>query len=778
MTDQIKINVNGSEIISEPDQLIIEACEDSGIHIPRFCWHKRMDPVGMCRMCLVEIETPRGKALVPSCTTKVSEDLVVDTESDVVKKAQEGVLEFLLINHPLDCPVCDKAGECPLQDQTMAYGPGESRFVEDKRHFEKPIPISEIILLDRERCILCARCTRFSDEISGDPLIEFIQRGNKTQVNTFPDEPFRSYFSGNTVQICPVGALTSSSYRFKARPWDLKKVSSTSNCSSVGCSVELNVSQNKMLRILGEDNEYTNQGWLSDKGRYNFEYLHSEKRIQSPLLVDNPSKELSVNESMEIIGDQILTDIDTNISFIVGHNSTNEEYFALNSFINSLNESKKETSIQDLNVYISDDYLHEGYFDDSYSLGQIKDLDSADTIILWSQDIKDNLPTLYLRIKQAVKNGKKLIIFGHTNTAMKNLSEEYFGEEVVSKNFEFNIEISDIPNLSRLINGKEVLAIVGKSSPIQNMEPVSKLINHLNENSNLKILNCFAKGNTFGAFQNFDLVKGMNDFVDEFDSSRKNLIFTIGSNPVNNSIYSQKIKSHLISADYVVALDLFKNETTELADIILPTTSFTEKEGTFTNLEMRTLMQNKILPAPGSSLNEWEYWAMLLGKVGLEQSYDSEIQLNSLLCEGYTNKDNLPSFDNLNKPSNLDGIMNSKPIKIETKNNRLENLEILFVHRLYGDTSSQINSPSISMLGSERFIEMNSATFYGSYMLISNVVTLSQDDNSIQVNVNINDSLPDNLLVIPINRRGFQNLDPEKKVELEVARSREQLSVS
>ena len=778
MTDQIKINVNGSEIISEPDQLIIEACEDSGIHIPRFCWHKRMDPVGMCRMCLVEIETPRGKALVPSCTTKVSEDLVVDTESDVVKKAQEGVLEFLLINHPLDCPVCDKAGECPLQDQTMAYGPGESRFVEDKRHFEKPIPISEIILLDRERCILCARCTRFSDEISGDPLIEFIQRGNKTQVNTFPDEPFRSYFSGNTVQICPVGALTSSSYRFKARPWDLKKVSSTSNCSSVGCSVELNVSQNKMLRILGEDNEYTNQGWLSDKGRYNFEYLHSEKRIQSPLLVDNPSKELSVNESMEIIGDQILTDIDTNISFIVGHNSTNEEYFALNSFINSLNENKKETSIQDLNVYISDDYLHEGYFDDSYSLGQIKDLDSADTIILWSQDIKDNLPTLYLRIKQAVKNGKKLIIFGHTNTAMKNLSEEYFGEEVVSKNFEFNIEISDIPNLSRLINGKEVLAIVGKSSPIQNMEPVSKLINHLNENSNLKILNCFAKGNTFGAFQNLDLVKGINDFVDEFDSSRKNLIFTIGSNPVNNSVYSQKIKSNLISADYVVALDLFKNETTELADIILPTTSFTEKEGTFTNLEMRTLMQNKILPAPGSSLNEWEYWAMLLGKVGLEQSYDSEIQLNSLLCEGYTNKDNLPSFDNLNKPSNLDGIMNSKPIKIETKNNRLENLEILFVHRLYGDTSSQINSPSISMLGSERFIEMNSATFYGSYMLISNVVTLSQDDNSIQVNVNINDSLPDNLLVIPINRRGFQNLDPEKKVELEVARSREQLSVS
>ena len=544
MTDQIKINVNGSEISSKPDQLIIEACEDSGIHIPRFCWHKRMDPVGMCRMCLVEIETPRGKALVPSCTTKVSEDLVVDTESDVVKKAQEGVLEFLLINHPLDCPVCDKAGECPLQDQTMAYGPGESRFVEDKRHFEKPIPISEIILLDRERCILCARCTRFSDEISGDPLIEFIQRGNKTQVNTFPDEPFRSYFSGNTVQICPVGALTSSSYRFKARPWDLKKVSSTSNCSSVGDSVELNVSQNKMLRILGEDNEFTNQGWLSDKGRYNFEYLHSDKRIETPILVKNSNKELTINETMELISNEILTSDNPNISFIVGHNSTNEEYYALNKFAENLNKVENENTVSNINFYLSDDYLYNGFFNDDYSLGEIKDLDSADTIILWAQDIKDNLPTLYLRIKQAVRNGKKLLIFGHTNTAIKQLSEEYYGENIVTNNFEFNVEISDIPNLSKYIDGKDVLAIVGKASPLQNVNPIFQLVKHLDQNSNLKILNCFSKGNTLGALQNLDIVKGLNEFVTEFDSSKKNIVFTVGSNPVNNSIYSHKIKEH------------------------------------------------------------------------------------------------------------------------------------------------------------------------------------------------------------------------------------------
>ena len=778
MTDQIKINVNGSEISSKPDQLIIEACEDSGIHIPRFCWHKRMDPVGMCRMCLVEIETPRGKALVPSCTTKVSEDLVVDTESDVVKKAQEGVLEFLLINHPLDCPVCDKAGECPLQDQTMAYGPGESRFVEDKRHFEKPIPISEIILLDRERCILCARCTRFSDEISGDPLIEFIQRGNKTQVNTFPDEPFRSYFSGNTVQICPVGALTSSSYRFKARPWDLKKVSSTSNCSSVGDSVELNVSQNKMLRILGEDNEFTNQGWLSDKGRYNFEYLHSDKRIETPLLVKNSNKELTINETMELISNEILTSDNPNISFIVGHNSTNEEYYALNKFAENLNKVENENTVSNINFYLSDDYLYNGFFNDDYSLGEIKDLDSADTIILWAQDIKDNLPTLYLRIKQAVRNGKKLLIFGHTNTAIKQLSEEYYGENIVTNNFEFNVEISDIPNLSKYIDGKDVLAIVGKASPLQNVNPIFQLVKHLDQNSNLKILNCFSKGNTLGALQNLDIVKGLNEFVTEFDSSKKNIVFTVGSNPVNNSIYSYKIKNTLNDADFVVSLDLFKNETTELSDIILPTTTFGEKEGTFTNLEMRTLMQNKILPTPGSALNEWEYWLILSNKMNLLESYGTEAELNSMLCKDYIDNGNIPSFDNLNKPSNLDGILNSKTINIEVENIDSTNLEILFVHRLYGDSSSQINSPSISMLGSERFIEMNSATYFGSYMLNSDVVTLIQENNSIQVNVNINENLPDNLLVIPINRRGFQDLNPEKKVELEAAKSREQLSVT
>ena len=203
MTEMITINVNGVESQVAAGQQLITAAAEAGTFIPHFCHHDRMEPVGQCRTCLVEVEGPRGTMLVPSCTMPASDGMVVHTNSPTVKKAVEAVMEFTLINHPLDCPICDKAGECPLQDQVLSHGPGESRFVEQKRHFEKPIPISELVLLDRERCILCSRCVRFGEEISGDPLLEFIDRGNDTQVNTFADNTFASYYSGNVVQICP-----------------------------------------------------------------------------------------------------------------------------------------------------------------------------------------------------------------------------------------------------------------------------------------------------------------------------------------------------------------------------------------------------------------------------------------------------------------------------------------------------------------------------------------------------------------------------------------------
>ena len=777
MTDKITFTVDGKTLEGKQGQLLIEACEDSGIHIPRFCWHKRLDPVGMCRMCLVEIETPRGKALVPSCTTQVTDELIVETESNTVKKAQEGVLEFLLINHPLDCPICDKAGECPLQDQTMAYGPGESRFIEEKRHFEKPIPISDIVLLDRERCILCARCTRFSDEISGDPLIEFIQRGNKTQVNTFPDEPFKSYFSGNTVQICPVGALTATSYRFKARPWDLKKVSSTCNCCSLGCSVELNVSQNKMLRILGEDNEFTNQGWLSDKGRYNFEYLHSDNRLMNIKLKDNNSfVDANISEATEKLKNKIEELHNPDIKFLIGANSTNEEYFVINKFANLMNRNEflsKDKS----NVYFADDNMFSGYFGENHQNASFEDLDSSDVIVVWSEDIKDNIPVLFLRIKKAVKNGVKLVVLGHTNSSLESLADLYLGQDVISNNFELKTNLGNIKEFQNIIENKKVTVIVGKSTPLQQKKYLDNLVDHIQKYSQAKFLNCFTKANTFGALQHIDQIKGLNEFCNEYEESNKNIVFTIGANPVNASFFGAKIENILKKADFVVSLDIFINATTELADLILPTTSFGEKEGTVTNMEMRVLKQNKILPGPGSALSEWEYLTMISKSLDKEIKYENVDEINKALCDEYENNEELPSFENLNKPSNLFGMKNRKNIDINIKDLENNDLAILMVKRLYGDSSTQINSPSISMLGSERFIELNSKTLE-KFGISSKTANLIQDQHSIFVNIKINNLLPDNIVLAPINRRGFKNLDPTKDFDIREATNMKELSVN
>ena len=280
---ELSFTLDGRAVVAKPGELLIAAAERAGTYIPRFCYHPRMEPVGMCRMCLVDVEGPRGATLTPACFVPVTDGMVVDTANDRVKKAQDGVLEFLLANHPLDCPVCDKGGECPLQDQTLAYGPGESRFVEEKRHFEKPIAISDLVLLDRERCIQCARCTRFAADVAGEAQIDFAGRGEAVEVATFPTEPFSSYFSGNTVQICPVGALTATPYRFTARPWDLDQVESTCTACSVGCRVAVQSSQNRLTRLLGIDSEPVNHGWLCDKGRFTYESVNGDQVDAGPL---------------------------------------------------------------------------------------------------------------------------------------------------------------------------------------------------------------------------------------------------------------------------------------------------------------------------------------------------------------------------------------------------------------------------------------------------------------------------------------------------------------
>ena len=770
MSDKVHLNVNGLDIQSDPKKLLIEACEDSGIHIPRFCWHKRLDPVGMCRMCLVEIETPRGKMLVPSCTTEITDEMVVDTESDVVKKAQEGVLEFLLINHPLDCPICDKAGECPLQDQTMAYGPGESRFVEEKRHFEKPINISEIILLDRERCILCARCTRFSDEISGDPLIEFIQRGNKTEVNTFPNEPFRSYFSGNTVQICPVGALTSTSYRFKARPWDLKSTRSTCNGCTMGCSIELNSSQNKMLRILGVDNDSVNQGWLCDKGRYNFEYLNSEKRLKVPLKsVDNNFEESEIQDVYSELS-EIIKDRKTKVNFFLGSNLTNEDYVAFREFSKSISDNEQS-------FYINDDLLYQGHFGQDNELAKVDDLNSSDAIVVWAEDLKEKLPVLYLRVRQAVKKGVKLIVFGHTNETLSDIADVFYGKETVSENFEIIKDVSKLKEIKDYVLDKNITAIIGKSTPQQSDASVSELFEFLKSNANTKILNAYTKGNTYGAFQTLEKIKGTKDFVEDISSENTDLLFIVGADPVGRSFYSNEISAILQDLNTVVSLDLFIHETTELSNYVIPISStLGEKDGTFTNIEFRTSRIDKLVPSPGQTVSDWEFITSLMNFAGLSNNLNSLEDLNNKAFEGIEDSSR-PVFDNLDKPSNLDGIINIDTPTINTSENNLSQSLFYIGEKLYGDSVTERHSESISLLGSKKFIEV-SQNIVDKFNLTYEKCSMVQDDLEVTVSYKVNNNLPDNLIYIPINRRDLNKFDFSREITVSPSRVKEGLNVN
>ncbi|WP_406387147.1 NADH-quinone oxidoreductase subunit G [Streptomyces sp. NBC_00211] len=282
--DLVSLTIDGVELSVPKGTLVIRAAEQIGIEIPRFCDHPLLDPVGACRQCIVEIEGQRKP--MASCTITCTDGMVVKTQltSPVAEKSQRGVMELLLINHPLDCPVCDKGGECPLQNQAMSHGQSDSRFDGKKRTYEKPVPISTQVLLDRERCVLCARCTRFSTQVAGDPMIEMLERGALQQIGTGEGDPFESYFSGNTIQICPVGALTSAAYRFRSRPFDL--VSSPSVCEHCagGCATRTDHRRGKVLRRMAAEDPEVNEEWICDKGRFGFRYAQRPDRLTTPLV--------------------------------------------------------------------------------------------------------------------------------------------------------------------------------------------------------------------------------------------------------------------------------------------------------------------------------------------------------------------------------------------------------------------------------------------------------------------------------------------------------------
>jgi NADH-quinone oxidoreductase subunit G len=401
--EMVNLTIDDVEVSVPKGTLVIRAAELIGVQIPRFCDHPLLDPVGACRQCLVEVEGQRKP--MASCTTTCTPDMVVRTQytSEAADKAQHGVMELLLINHPLDCPVCDKGGECPLQNQAMSNGRVETRFEDVKRTFPKPINISSQVLLDRERCVLCARCTRFSDQIAGDPFIELLERGALQQVGIAPGEPFQSYFSGNTVQICPVGALTGAAYRFRARPFDL--VSSPSVCEhcASGCAQRTDHRRGKVLRRLAGDDPQVNEEWNCDKGRWAFTYTTVGDRITTPLVRDDDGKlrPASWSEALGIAGAGLAAAIGS-AGVLVGGRATVEDAYAYSKFarivlgtndIDFRSRPHSDEELAFLAAHVAGRPMTVTY----------ADLESSPAVLLVGFEPEEESPIVYLRLRKAAR---------------------------------------------------------------------------------------------------------------------------------------------------------------------------------------------------------------------------------------------------------------------------------------------------------------------------------------------------------------------------------------
>jgi NADH-quinone oxidoreductase subunit G len=404
-TEMVTLTIDGNEISVPKGTLVIRAAELMGIQIPRFCDHPLLDPVGACRQCLVEVEGQRKP--MASCTTVATDDMVVRTQltSEAADKAQHGVMELLLINHPLDCPMCDKGGECPLQNQAMSNGRPDSRFTDVKRTFAKPINISSQVLLDRERCILCARCTRFSDQIAGDNFIEMLERGALQQVGIYANEPFDSYFSGNTVQICPVGALTGTAYRFRARPFDLVSTPSVCEHCASGCAQRSDHRRGKVLRRLAGDDPEVNEEWNCDKGRWAFTYATQPDRITTPLIrEDGALVPASWSQALETA----VRGLDAargRAGVLVGGRMTWEDAYAYAKF------ARIALGTNDIDFRARPHSTEEAQFLAARVAGRpitvsYSDLESAPVVLLVGFEPEDESPIVFLRLRKAARKNR------------------------------------------------------------------------------------------------------------------------------------------------------------------------------------------------------------------------------------------------------------------------------------------------------------------------------------------------------------------------------------
>jgi NADH-quinone oxidoreductase subunit G len=651
---KVTVTIDGKEVTSYRGRLLIDVAEELDIFVPRFCYHPGMEPVAACRMCLVEIEGSK-RPLEPACTTRIDDGMVVHTDSKIAVDAQESVLEMLLINHPLDCPICDRGGECPLQDQTLRFGPGRSRYVEEKRHFPKPIPISDLVLLDRERCVLCWRCVRFSEEIAGDPFIDLMDRGSLTQINIAGERPFDSYFSGNTIQICPVGALTSASYRFLSRPWDLAASPSVCSYCSVGCPISVEQRGGEVLRAQALPNENVNSFWICDKGRYGHRYPSHPDRLRAPLVRRESEGtaefiEVSWEEALDEVTGRLRATLEEGgpsaAGLIGGSHCTNEDLYAASRFF------REVVGTDNLDFRVFDAGFEYPVLSGGGIVGSsatLDDLDSAKTILWFGGDPREELPVLYLRLRGAVEKGARMVVVGPRRISTCELGDAVHlthrpgdaravMEALATGQGDSSADAGLIAETRELLDQGDVVVcagpqFVGAPDPSA-LGAVRQVIEAFD---GVRLLLCPPNANSQGALDmgiwprgNGKDTRGMLRAAARGDLS---FLWIVGADLVSDFPDRAVAEAALASGCFVVVSELFPTDTARSADVILPAASFAEKEGSFTNLERRLQKVNPAAPAPGAARSDWHIFRDAAAHLGVEFGWSSPAELAAEIAE-------------------------------------------------------------------------------------------------------------------------------------------------
>jgi len=654
----VKIFINKKEIEVESGMTVLQACEIMGTEIPRFCYHEKLSIAGNCRMCLVEMENSAKP--IASCAMPVAEGMKVFTETEMVRKARKGVMEFLLINHPLDCPICDQGGECDLQDQAMAYGKGISRFVEGKRAVKDKY-LGPLIKTHMTRCIHCTRCVRFSEEIAGNDQLGSIGRGENTEITSYLEKSIDSEMSGNIIDLCPVGALTSKPYEFVARPWELKKTNSIDVFDAVGSNIRIDSKGDKIMRVLPIINDEINEEWISDKTRFAYDGLNFQ-RIDRFYSRDN-NKKLKEDSEENIINilNEKLKNINSNkIASIVGNSLDCESIFSFKLFLDEINVFNYDCR-QDNSFFIPN--KRSSYIFNSTIAG----IDDSDSCFLIGTDIKKEAPILNSRIRQRYLINPKsypIMRIGHKYTT----------------NFDV-LDVGDSPKyLLNLINGKgknflkktkKPIFIIGQGALCRpDGEQIFNFVKNLYD-KNYKA----EDWNGFNILQTFSGRVGALDlnFFNKKDVGKSNII---------QKIYDGKFEIvYLFGADEIDVKKIPKktfviyhghhgDEAASRADLIIPTSCFTEKEGTYVNLEGRPQISSQVkLPLP-NVMHSWDFFLKLANSMQIDLGYNDFNELRSLM---YKNHEHLSKINKILKSKDYDIKNVSKKFISEGIKSNIEN---------------------------------------------------------------------------------------------------------